>query len=178
MPHCRRGKASAQVIRKFVNAVPISTGLHLQHSGGARIERRWGRKVCDKTSLLCLALQHHGKYTPASALGCLLANCFLVLLKLSLQMPRTCCPLFDATLLCHGAGVFVSLLLKTILVFNYTVLVMLSHPVEGRFLNFAIDSINKSSFCEPDSIGVVVLDGSSSLCHHFLHSFFGKRRLL
>ena len=54
---------------------------------------------------------------------------------------------------------------------------MRSYPAEGKFLTFAIDSVNKSIVYKPAIIGVVVFDGSSRLCHHIYHSLFGKHRL-
>ena len=33
--------------------------LHLQNPGHARLARKWVGKVCNKTELVCLTLEHH-----------------------------------------------------------------------------------------------------------------------
>ena len=55
---------------------------------------------------------------------------------------------------------------------------MRSHPAKGRFLTFSIDSINKSIVFKPTIIGMVVIDGSSSLFHKIFHSLFGRAESL
>ena len=47
------------------------------------------------------------------------------------------------------------------------------YAIEGQLLIFAVDSINEPILCRPAIVVMVVLDGSSSLCHYLIHCVFG-----
>ena len=56
-----------------------------------------------------------------------------------------------------------------VLIFYYSVLVMRAYAAECYLLIFPINRVDEPIFNKPAVYGVSVLNGSSSLCHEFLH---------